>query len=155
MAGVGRLRLTAQGLVGGDAEPIGQRDRTAARQPRKHALGVHHAYFGGQELMRTVTDVIGDLARPFAIYATAGAAAISTVRLAFVSDDLSGAAVYMGAVFAGLAGLYGFRAWESQKAASASAEVEKVRAQANPPPAEALKPAAPEPTPERSLEDPA
>ena len=93
--------------------------------------------------MRTVTDIIGDLARPFAIYATAGAAAISTVRLAFVSEDLSGAAVYMGAVFAGLAGLYGFRAWESQKAASASAEVEKVRARSAPPPGAAQITAAP------------
>ena len=77
-----------------------------------------------------VKEIIADLARPFAIYVTAGAAAISTVRLAFYSDDLSGAAVYMGAVFAGLAGLYGFRAWENNKAVSASAEVEKAKAAA-------------------------
>jgi hypothetical protein len=87
---------------------------------------------------------LADLARPFAIYVTATAAAVSTVRLAFVGDDLSGAAVYIGAVFAGLAGLYGFRAWESRSAVNASAEVEKVRAAATPPPGTAQITAAPD-----------
>lgn len=95
---------------------------------------------------------IADLARPFAIISTSGAAAWATVTISYRVDGFENAALYMAAVYAGLAGLYGFKAWENQKATTATAEVEKVRATANPPPAQALAPAPPE---ERSLEDPA
>lgn len=47
----------------------------------------------------------------------------------------------MAAVYAGVAALVGVRAWENVKGGQSNAEVEKVRATANPPPAEALKPA--------------
>jgi hypothetical protein len=84
---------------------------------------------------------IADLARPFAIISTSGAAAWATVTISYRVDGFENAALYMAAVYAGLAGLYGFKAWENQKATTATAEVEKVRATANPPPTEALKPA--------------
>lgn len=58
---------------------------------------------------------IGDLARPFAIWWTSGAAGVAVVRLARPDTDLSGAAVYIGAVLAGVAALYGAKAWENTK----------------------------------------
>lgn len=97
---------------------------------------------------------ISDLARPFAIISTSGAAAWATVTISYRVDGFENAALYMAAVYAGLGGLYGFKSWEKRGEAKSAAEVEVVRAQASPPPAEALKPAEP-PATERSLEDPA
>lgn len=81
---------------------------------------------------------IADLARPFAIYATAGAGAYAIVEVsARVTGGESGA-IYVGAVLAGLGALYGAKAWEVNKTSGHAAEVEKIRAQASPPPANAL-----------------
>jgi hypothetical protein len=49
---------------------------------------------------------IGDLHRPFAILATSSAAAFSTVWIAIRGEDFGGAAAFIGAVFAGVVGLY-------------------------------------------------
>lgn len=59
--------------------------------------------------------LIGALARPFAIWWTSGAAGVAIVRLARPDTDLAGAAVYIGAVLAGVVALYGARAWENTK----------------------------------------
>lgn len=88
-----------------------------------------------------VKGVISDLARPFAIISTSGAAAWATVTISYRVDGFENAALYMAAVYTGLGGLYGFKAWERRGESKNAAEVEKVRAQASPPPAEALKPA--------------
>lgn len=89
---------------------------------------------------------LADLARPFAIISTSGAAAWATVTISYRVDGFENAALYMAAVYAGLAGLYGFKSWEQRGETKSAAEVEKVRAQASPPPAEALKPADADPT---------
>ncbi|MBJ7410112.1 MAG: hypothetical protein JHD15_07060 [Phenylobacterium sp.] len=99
--------------------------------------------------------MVADLARPFSILVTSLSAAVTPViiviRVAPDRLDLIGAAALVGAHFAGLGALYWGKSWEQAKVAGQNAEVEKVRATANPPPAEALKPA----EPEHSLEDPA
>ena len=58
---------------------------------------------------------IGDIARPFAIYVTSGSAAIATVMVAFRTDNGTDAALLIGAVYAGVGALYGFKAWENTK----------------------------------------
>jgi hypothetical protein len=74
---------------------------------------------------------IGDLARPFAIYATSGAAALATVAIAFKNDDgFSAAAIFIGAVYAGVGALYAGKAWENVKAGKSAADVEIAKAQA-------------------------
>lgn len=98
---------------------------------------------------------VADLARPFALYSVAGSTSFAIVRLTLFESDLSAAAVFITAALGGLAALYGVKAWENAKAGGQAAEVEKVRAQATPPPTEALKPAAPAPDPEAAApEDP-
>lgn len=87
--------------------------------------------------------LVSDLARPFSIIATSGAGAWAIVDVG-TRVDAGNADTYVGAVLIGLAGLYFGKSWELSQASKHTAEVEKVRAQANPPPAEALKPAAAE-----------
>jgi hypothetical protein len=55
---------------------------------------------------------IGDIARPFAIYVTSGAASVATIMVAFRTDNGTDAALLIAAVYAGLGTLYGFKAWE-------------------------------------------
>ena len=72
---------------------------------------------------------IADIARPFSIIVTSTAAGWATVAIArdiskHADSSFSEAAIYMGAVFTGLAALYGAKAWEksqeSKHAASAA-----------------------------------
>lgn len=84
---------------------------------------------------------MADLARPFALYSVGASTGVAIVRLAWVGDDLSNGAVFIGAALGGLGVLYGAKAWENAKVGGQAAEVEKERAKATPPPAEALKPA--------------
>lgn len=102
--------------------------------------------------------LLADLARPTSIVVTSISAAVTPViivwRIAPDRLELIAAAALVGAHYAGLGALYWGKAWEQAKVSGQNAEVEKVRAQASPPPAEALKPAPP-PENERSLEDPA
>jgi len=72
--------------------------------------------------------LVGDLARPFAIIVTSGSAAWATVVIAYRVDGFESAGIYIGAVYAGLAGLYGFKAWENRGADKHAAEVEKIKA---------------------------
>lgn len=65
-----------------------------------------------------VKGFIGDLARPFAIISTSGSAAYATGVIAHRVDSFEGAAIFIGAVYAGLAGLYGFKAWEVTRPAA-------------------------------------
>lgn len=75
---------------------------------------------------------IGDLARPFSIIATSASAAIVPVvvaaRAAPERLDLTAAALFVGAVYAGVGALYWGKAWEVAKTNGQAAEVEKVRA---------------------------
>jgi hypothetical protein len=101
-------------------------------------------------MIDVVKSFIGDLARPFAIIVTSLAAAISTVWIGVVVaqkvESFEGAAIYIGAVFAGVGALYGAKAWELTKVAKARAsergggdprKVEVVNAPDNPAPVEA------------------
>lgn len=81
--------------------------------------------------------LVGDLARPFSIIATSASAAVVPVIVVWRTSperlDLVAAAALVGALYAGVAGLYWGKAWENQKAVSASAEVEKAKASAGAP----------------------
>ena len=71
---------------------------------------------------------IGDLARPFAIYATTGAAAVGIVRGAWVVENGHAGAIYLGAVAVLVGGIYGFKSWEQIKTGKQGAEVEIAKA---------------------------
>lgn len=89
--------------------------------------------------MSDIKAFIADLARPFSIYATSFAGAWAIIDVGSRVED-GQAAFYVGAVLAGLGGLYFGKSWEQAKVSAHNADVEKVRAaQSSPPPAEALK----------------
>lgn len=71
---------------------------------------------------------VGDLARPFAIISTSGSASVATVIIAQKVDGFDSAAIFIGAVFAGVGALYGAKAWESVKASKSAADVEIAKA---------------------------
>ena len=75
-----------------------------------------------------VEATIGNLARPFAIYAVAFASAKAIVILARLVGTLAEAAIYIGAVLGGLAAIYGVKSWENAKATKHTAEIEKAKA---------------------------
>lgn len=70
---------------------------------------------------------IGQTARPMAILSTAVSASISAVIVAQKVTDGNDGAIFIGAVFAGVGALYGFKAWERRKEAQSSADVEIAR----------------------------
>lgn len=80
--------------------------------------------------------LVGDLARPFSIYASAGSASVATVLLAYGglrtamagNLDLLGAAAFIGAVWAGVGALYWGKAWEREKEAKHNATIEVAKA---------------------------
>ena len=78
-----------------------------------------------------VKSFIGDLARPFAIYATSGAAAVASVKIAWAITDANGGAIYIGAVFVGLGALYGAKPWENSSQAKQTATIEVAKANAS------------------------
>lgn len=86
---------------------------------------------------------LADLARPWVLWAGGGSASAATLMCAR-NPTLEGAAV-VTAAWAGVFGIYWGKAWEERGKAGVAGEVEKVRAQAVAPPAEALKPAPEEP----------
>lgn len=84
--------------------------------------------------MRTVTDIIGDLARPFSIYATSGAAAVSTVLIALKAEDALTGAALVAAIYTGLGALYWGKTWENREVRGQEAAVEKERVRVTPVP---------------------
>lgn len=78
-----------------------------------------------------VKGFIGDLARPFAIYVGSASAGWATVVIAHKVNGFAEAALFIGAVYAGLAGLYGFKSWERRR----DADVAIAQANSTPPPA--------------------
>jgi hypothetical protein len=62
-------------------------------------------------VLADIAAFIGEVARPFAIISTSGAASVSVIHLtAKVNSPEAG--VYIGAVFLGVGALYGAKAWE-------------------------------------------
>ncbi len=68
---------------------------------------------------------LGDLARPFAIIVTSASAAYAVCTIAYQGKDFSGGAIFITAVFAGVALLYGAKSYENVKQAQANADVAK------------------------------
>jgi hypothetical protein len=81
----------------------------------------------------TLRAVVGDLARPFAIWASSGSAAIATVRVAWQGEHFVEAAAFIGAVYTGVAALYGAKAWEIAKTSKVGGDVEIARTSPPPP----------------------
>lgn len=75
-----------------------------------------------------VKSFVGDLARPFAIIVTSASAATATVVVSFKVDGFDGAAIFIGAVFAGVGALYGAKAWENTRTGRQAADVEIAKA---------------------------
>jgi hypothetical protein len=101
--------------------------------------------------LEPIKSFIADLARPFAIYAASVSGLLATVVVAQKVTTAEGGALVLGAIGLTWTSLYAGKAIEETRKSGHAAEVEKVRAQASPPSAEALK----APKEERSLEDPA
>lgn len=82
---------------------------------------------------------VADLARPFSIVATSASAAVVPVIVAVRAEpdqlDLAAAGVFVGAIYAGVAGLYWGKSWEQARAKQA--EVEKAKVASSPPAASA------------------
>lgn len=93
--------------------------------------------------------VVADLARPFTFYSLSLASSAAIVKLgwglaeAIAKGTADGyqAAAFAGVVLGGASAIYIGKSWENRGVSAGNAEVEKIRAQASPPPAEALKPA--------------
>lgn len=88
----------------------------------------------GAEQIKTF---VGDLARPFAIISTSSAAAWATIEIAHEiakrANSFEAAAIFIGAVYAGVGGLYGLKAWEKTTETKASGAVEVAKATVAPP----------------------
>jgi len=84
---------------------------------------------------------IADLARPFSIYAASGSGAYATFVIAQKVTTAEGGALVLGVLAGWGTALYAGKVYETQKLGGQNAEIEKIRAQANPPPAQALAPA--------------
>ena len=78
--------------------------------------------------MDSVKAFIGDLARPFAIISTSYAASHATVVIAYKVSSFSEAAIFIGAVFAGVGALFGAKAWENARAGKHATEIEIAKA---------------------------
>lgn len=92
--------------------------------------------------MADVKTWIADLARPYTFYSLATASAISIVKMAWGIADGYQAAALAGVVLTGASAIYIGKSAEIASIAKHTTELEKVRAQATPPPATALAPAA-------------
>jgi hypothetical protein len=80
-----------------------------------------------------IKGLVGDLARPFAIIASSASAAIATVVIAFKVDGFEGAALFIGAVYAGVGALYGAKSLEVAAVRKRDSEVEVAKVTARPP----------------------
>lgn len=80
---------------------------------------------------------IGEVARPFTLYAAAFSSAIATVAIPFRTASLIEGAAYIGAAWGGTAALYGAKAWETSRTrkaeVAANASVDIARATASGP----------------------
>lgn len=78
---------------------------------------------------------IADLARPFSIYAASLSGAWATITVADKVTTAEGGALVLGVLAGWGTALYAGKAIENTRISGHSAEVEKIRAQASPPPA--------------------
>lgn len=79
--------------------------------------------------LERVATFLGDVARPIGIITTSVGASIGTVIIAVkINPDAAAAAIFIGAVFAGVGALFGAKAWENSQAGKHSATVEVAKA---------------------------
>lgn len=79
-------------------------------------------------MLDQVKGLIGDLARPFGLYALGSALAAAVVIIALKVENGNDGAIFIGAVGIVFGGAYGFRAWENVQAAKQAANVEVAKA---------------------------
>jgi hypothetical protein len=77
---------------------------------------------------------IADVARPFAIISTSAAAATATIIISLKVDSVEAAAIFIGAVFTGVAALYGAKALENSATAKHAASIEIAKSSGPTPP---------------------
>lgn len=70
-----------------------------------------------------VVAALGNLARPFVLYAASGASGASTVMIVAKEMDLIAGAAFIGASWAGVAALYGAKALEERGKAKSEERV--------------------------------
>jgi hypothetical protein len=78
------------------------------------------------------TASLGNLARPFVLYAASASSAVATVSIVWMRLDLVAGAAFIGATWGGVALLYGAKAAEERGKAKSEAEVEIARASTPP-----------------------
>lgn len=69
------------------------------------------------------TATLGNLARPFVLFSSAGSSAIATVSIVWMRGELIAGAAFIGAAWAGTAALYGAKALEERGKAKSEADV--------------------------------
>lgn len=74
--------------------------------------------------VESIKGLVGDLARPFAIYATSFGAAVATIQIAQKVMDGTTGAIFIAAVFTGVGALYGAKAWETAQTGKQAASVQ-------------------------------
>jgi len=84
---------------------------------------------------------VGDLARPYAIWAGATSASVATVIVALKVDGFEAAGIFIGAAWAGVGALYGAKAFEVAAVRKRDSEVEVAKVAARPDPSPAPEPA--------------
>lgn len=67
--------------------------------------------------------ILGNMARPFVLYAAAGSSALATVMVVAKELDLNAGAIFVGASWGGVALLYGAKALEERGKAKSEADV--------------------------------
>ena len=72
--------------------------------------------------------LMGDAARPYVLISAGSAAAVATVQTAIYAPNAEGA-LFIAAVWAGVAALFHSKAWEEQKKAQSQASVEIAQAE--------------------------
>lgn len=88
------------------------------------------------ELARPATFYAAAISGGYAVFRISGAVAQS---IAEGKGSLEGGALVLGTILTGVAGIYGLKAAEETRKSGHTAEVEKERAKASPPPTEALR----------------
>lgn len=81
------------------------------------------------DLLSKIERFVGELARPFAIIATAVGVNVATVIIALkIGPEAGAAAIFIGAVHTGFAAIFSAKSWENSQAGKHTATVEIAKA---------------------------
>jgi len=73
--------------------------------------------------------LIGDLSRPLSIILASASGSVATIVIAFKVTTFGEGALFIGAVWTGVVGLYTAKAWEVSRAGKQAADVEIAKTQ--------------------------